>query len=203
MMSDQSIESNDELQLQIHINDLTEDCFLAVFSLLTNIREKLRLRRVCKRWHAIIEKSIIYHHTRLTNVNDIYYENEISNLQHSIDNHNRNGFDPNRYRISLAKIFTSYLNLKVFHLIKNPYFVNALFDWNLNDNSLTNLSLLEIKIVNDDQMNDELLSSLICKCPKLVRLELINCFNVNGDFLFSILSKLKNLRLEQCQIVSK
>lgn len=180
---------------------------MVIFSLLTNIREKLRLRRVCKRWRHVIEKSLIYHHTKLTRVQDVYYENEIRNLQNSIDslncdNHMLSDELFYRYRISLSKIFTNYINLKVFHIIKNPTLVNCQFDWNLKDDNLPNFSLLEIRIVNDDQMTDELLSTLVNKCPKLDTIEIVNCFNVNGDFLFYIISHLKNLRLDRCQIVS-
>lgn len=62
---------------------------------------------------------------------------------------------------------------------------------------------MEIKIVNDDQMTDALLSTLIEKCPRLETIRIVNCFNINGDFLFYVISKnLKNLTLDRCTIVS-
>lgn len=182
--------------LRIHINDLTEDCFLAIFSLLTNIREKLRLRLVCKRWMHIIEKSMIYHHTRLTRADEVYYESEIRSLQLSSP-------DPSdelaRYRIRLSDIFTHYLNLKVFHIIKHTNC--PLYDWTLNDEP-KHIALLELRIVNDDQMTDRQLAALVEKCPKLETVQIVNCFGVKGDFLFHIKSHLKNLTLNHCQIVS-
>lgn len=107
-----------------------------------------------------------------------------------------------RYQISLNHIFSNYRNLKVFHIIKNPSFVFCFYDWNLKDDTLNNFNLLEIKIVNDNQITDTLLSTLVNKCPKLETINLVNCVNVNGDFLYYIISNLKNLRLNQCQIVS-
>lgn len=190
--------------LRIHINDLTEDCFLAVFSLLTNIREKLRLRVVCKRWMFLIHKSMLYHHTRLTRVEEVYYESEIRSLQSSI---HTLAYDPSderldRFRISLSDIFANYLNLKVFHIAKNPLLVNCpLYEWNLNE-ELKRIALLELRVVNDDQVTDHQLSSLTEKCPKLETVQIMNCPNVNGDFLFHIKSNLKNLTLNHCQIVS-
>lgn len=157
---------------------------------------------------CIIEKSLIYHHTRLIDVQDVYYENEIQNLQYSIDTFTSEDQLANelfRYRISLSKIFLNYKNLKVFHITKHPNLVNCVYEWNLknDNNNLTNLSLMEIKIVNDDQMTDALLSTLIEKCPRLETIRIVNCFNINGDFLFYVISKnLKNLTLDRCTIVS-
>lgn len=188
--------------LQIHINDLTEDCFLAVFSLLTNIREKLRLQVVCKRWMFLIQKSMLYHHTRLTRVEEVYYESEIRNLQNSM--HAQDPHDQRllRYRISLSDIFKPLPNLKVFHIAKNPLLTNCpLYEWNL-DEELQRISLLELRVANDDQVTDRQLSSLIEKCPKLETVQIVNCPTVNGDFLFHIKSNLKNLTLNHCPIVS-
>ena len=184
--------------LRIHINDLTEDCFLAIFSLLINIREKLRLRAVCKRWMHIIEKSMIYHHTRLTRAEEVYYESEIRSLQSSLDEPPDELFG--RYRIRLSDIFASSHNLRVFHITKN---VNCpLYDWNLNGQTeLKRIALLELRIVNDDQMTDRQLATLVERCPKLETVQIVNCFGVNGDFLFHIKSHLKNLTLNHCQIV--
>jgi hypothetical protein len=129
----------------LHIHDLSEDCLLHIFSFITNVREKIRLKRgesliqacyfqlssclikfnfchsVCKMWTMIVYRSLAYHHTHLTQPNHIYFSSEIDTFQTSNcleDKYNAEielKRQQAKFYFPVAKILLFCRNLRKFH----------------------------------------------------------------------------------------